>query len=89
MQSSNKRQHKKKNARMSVEMLHICTKTGHHSRDCKRKRTYFDAKDDIIQASVKELKRIQDNKLIMIKVAIQRGVTTIKITKKIMSKSNN
>ena len=38
-----------------------------------------------MQASVKEIKTVQDNKLIMIKVAIQGKVTTIKI----MSKCNS
>ena len=49
----------------------------------------FGAKGDIIQASVKEKKTVQDNKLIMIRVTIQRGVTTIKIAKEIMSKRNS
>ena len=52
----------------------------------KAREHVFDAKDDIIQASVKEIKTVQDNKLIMIKVTIQRRVTTIKIAK---SKNNS
>ena len=34
-------------------------------------------------------KKVQDNKLIMIRVTIQRRVTTIKIAKEIMSKRNS
>ena len=55
----------------------------------KAREHVFDAKDDIILASVKEIKTIQDNKLIMIKVTIQRRVTAMKIAKEIMSKRNN
>ena len=55
----------------------------------KAREHVFDAKDDIIQASVKEIKTVQDNKLIMTKVTIQRRVTTIKIAKEIMSKRNS
>ena len=55
----------------------------------KARKHVFDAKDDIIQASVKEIKTVQDNKLIMTKVTIQRRVTTIKIAKEIMSKRNS
>ena len=55
----------------------------------KAREHVFDAKDDIIQASAKEIKTVQDNMLIMIKVAIQRRVTTVKIAKEIMSKHNS
>ena len=54
----------------------------------KAREHVFNAKDDIIQASVKEIKTVQENKLIIIKVTIQRRVTTIKIAKEIMSKCN-
>ena len=52
----------------------------------KAREHVFDAKDDIIQASVKEIKTVQDNKLIMIKERLR--VTTIKIAKEIMTKRN-
>ena len=42
-----------------------------------------------MQAFVKEIKTVQDNKLIVIKVTIQGKVTTIKIAKEIMSKCNS
>ena len=55
----------------------------------KAREHVFDTKDDIIEASVKEIKAVQDNKLIMIKATIQRSVTTIKIVLEIMSKRNS
>ena len=55
----------------------------------KAREHVFDAKEDIIQASVNEIKTVQDNKLIMTKVTIQRRVMTIKIAKEIMSKRNS
>ena len=38
----------------------------------KAREHVFNAKDDIIQASVKEIKTVQDNKLMVVKVTIQR-----------------
>ena len=55
----------------------------------KAKEHVFDAKDDIIQTSVKKIKTVQDNKLIMIKVTIQKRVTAVKIAKEIMGKRNS
>ena len=55
----------------------------------KAREHVFDEKEDIIQASVNEIRTVQDNKLIMTKVTIQRRVTTIKIAKEIMSKRNS
>ena len=55
----------------------------------KAREHVFNAKDSIIQASVKEIKTIQGNKLITIKVVIQRRVTTMKIPKETMSKHNS
>ena len=55
----------------------------------KAKEHVFDAKDDIIQTSVKKIKTVQDNKLIMIKVTIQKKVTAVKIAKEIMGKRNS
>ena len=55
----------------------------------KAREHVFDAKEDIMQASMKKIKTVQDNKLIMIKVTIHRIVTTIKIAKEIMSKHNS
>ena len=54
----------------------------------KAKEHVFDAKD-IIQTSVKKIKTVQDNKLIMIKVTIQKRVTAVKIAKEIMGKRNS
>ena len=68
---------------------YICTKRGTTQEIVKAREHVFDAKDDIILGSVKEIKTIQDNKLIMIKVTIQRRVTTMKIAKEIMRKRNN
>ena len=78
----------KKNAIMSVEMLHLY-KEGITQEIVKARKRVFDAKDDIMQASVKEIKTVQENKLIMIKVTIQRRVTTIKIAWEAMSKRNS
>ena len=55
----------------------------------KAKEHVFDAKDDIIQTSVKKIKTVQENKLIMIKVTIQKRVTAVKIAKEIMGKRNS
>ena len=55
----------------------------------KAREHVFDAKDDIIQTSVKRIKTVQDNKLIMIKVTIQKRVTAVKIAKEIMGKRNS
>ena len=52
----------------------------------KAREHVFNANDDIIQASVKEIKTVKDNKLIMMKVTIQRRVATTKIAK---SKNNS
>ena len=59
---------------------YICTiREGITHEIVKAREHVFNAKDDIIQASVKEIKTVQDKKLIMIKAAIQRRVTTIQI----------
>ena len=76
MQYSNQCQHKEKefcNVSLDVQ------KEGITQEIVKAREHVFNAKDDIIQASVKEIKTVQDNKLIMIKATIQRIVTTIKI----------
>ena len=76
MQYSNQCQHKEKefcNVSLDVQ------KEGITQEIVKAREYVFNAKDDIIQASVKEIKTVQDNKLIMIKATIQRIVTTIKI----------
>ena len=62
---------------------------GINQETVKAREHAFDAKDDIIQAPAKEIKAVQDNKLIIIKVTIQRRVMTIKIAKEIMSKHNS
>ena len=69
-------------------MLHLY-KEGITQEIVKARKRVFDAKDDIMQASVKEIKTVQENKLIMIKVTIQRRVTTIKIAWEAMSKRNS
>ena len=76
MQYSNQCQHKEKefcNVSLDVQ------KEGITQEIVKAREHVFNAKEDIIQASVKEIKTVQDNKLIMIKATIQRIVTTIKI----------
>ena len=76
MQYSNQCQHKEKefcNVSLDVQ------KEGITQEIVKAREHVFNAKEDIIQASVKEIKTVQDNKLIMIKETIQRRVTTIKI----------
>ena len=76
MQYSNQCQHKEKefcNVSLDVQ------KEGITQEIVKAREHVFNAKDNIIQASVKEIKTVQDNKLIMIKATIQRIVTTIKI----------
>ena len=60
-------------------ICYICTKRGHTQEIVKAKEHVFDTKDDIIQASAKDIKTVQDNSLIMIKAMIQRRVTTLKI----------
>ena len=76
MQYSNQCQHKEKefcNVSLNVQ------KEGITQEIVKAREHVFNAKDDIIQASVKEIKSVQDKKLIMIKATIQRRVTTIQI----------
>ena len=69
---------------------YTCTKRGHQSRGCKSKRICFRCKGrHHTSVCVKEINTVQDNKLIMVKVTIQRRVTTIKIAKEIMSKRNS
>ena len=69
---------------------YICTiREGITHEIVKAREHVLNAKDDIIQASVKEIKTVQDKKLIMIKAAIQRRVTTIQIAQEIMSKRNS
>ena len=60
------------------------------TQECVKAREHvFDAKGDITQAYVKEIKTVQDNKLIMVKVTIQIRVATTNIAKEIMSKHNS
>ena len=73
---------------MSIEVLHLY-KEGITQETVKAREHVFDAKDNIIQASVKEIKTVKYNKLIMIKVTIQRRITTIKIATEIMTKRNS
>ena len=55
---------------------YICTISEGITHEIVKAREHvFNAKDDIIQASVKEMKTVQDKKLIMIKATIQRRVT--------------
>ena len=89
MQYSNKCQHKKKKCYNVSRDVTSAQREGTTQEIAKAREHVFDAKDDIILAFVKEIKAIQDNKLIMIKVTIQRRVTAMKIAKETMSKRNN
>ena len=81
----------RKNGTMSFKLLPVQReqREGINQDIVKEREHAYDRKDDIIQASAKDIKTVQNNKLIMIKVAIQRRVTKVKIAKEIIIKHNN
>ena len=71
------------------QQMLLVQREGINQEIVKAREHVYDTNDDIIQASVNDIKTVQNNKLIIKNVAIQRRVTKVKIAKEIMIKRNS